>query len=171
MQYIQYVATQFQWVDYIFGASEAKPLFSGWCETGSSSMSHLISIYGMYVALCNSLPYMVCTSHCTIVYHIWYVCAATLHNTIHSAQVHAFFRLKPSQESAMPPAFSILPTSSCSLSLKLNQSSHASHTYDSAGWHLSGSSMRVHWTSWLYKDCTVQVCSVLLRTCNYAVYH
>ena len=80
---------------------------------------------------CVCLPYMVRTSHCAIVYHILYVRAAALHNTIHSAQVHAFSRLKPSQESAMPPAFSVLPTSSCSLSLKLNRSSSASHTYDS----------------------------------------
>ena len=36
---------------HLIGASEANPLSSGWCETGSFGMSHLH----------NSLPYMVRT--------------------------------------------------------------------------------------------------------------
>ena len=115
-------------------------------------------------------------------------------------------------------AFSILPTSSCSLWLKLTRASSASHTYDSAGGRpvalhiatydsaggrpvglhiatydsaggrpvalhiatydsaggrpvglhilmilleggLSGSSVRVHWTSWLLKDRCAVCCS------------
>ena len=40
----------------IIGVSEAKPLSSGWCKTGSFGTSHLVSTSGTYVALHNSLP-------------------------------------------------------------------------------------------------------------------
>ena len=33
----------------LIGPSEAKPLSSGWCETGSFGTSHLVSICGAYV--------------------------------------------------------------------------------------------------------------------------
>ena len=54
----------------LIGASEVKPLSSGWCETRSFGMScpdHII--YGMYIALHNSFPYMVRTYSHIMQYH------------------------------------------------------------------------------------------------------